>query len=223
MMFASVEEYIDKLLEDFQQRSEQREFQFDDVAVTINPGVFPSDSPYTYSPQSTLLAVKKDIENGIINTDEEYSILDLGTGCGIFSVWLSKHLPNARITAVDVHPQSIENARLNFDRCGIDVTLKQSDFFKQLEQSFDLIVTSIPFVDDWSERPFKQESLYRFWKTVGDHLSSNGVIYFNWADWADFDLAEQVAQENGFVSESFGEFDLPLGQYTWRTYRFKKK
>lgn len=45
----SYKEYIEAFRLDYEGRTEQRDFQVEDAKITLFPGVFPSDSPYTYS------------------------------------------------------------------------------------------------------------------------------------------------------------------------------
>jgi release factor glutamine methyltransferase len=74
-------------------------------------------------------------------------ILDLGTGSGCVAVTLAKHLPQARVTAVDVSPTALEVARSNAARHGAALCLVQGDWFSALDgERFDLIVANPPYV-----------------------------------------------------------------------------
>ena len=49
--------------------------------------------------------------------DQPLKILDIGTGSGCIALALAHHLPNAKITAIDINPQAIalatENTKIN--------------------------------------------------------------------------------------------------------------
>lgn len=221
ILFPSYKKYIDAFRIDYEQRNTTREFQFEDLNITLYPGVFPSDSPYTFSSQSIILSLKREIENGYLSTEKALNILDLGTGSGIFASYLAKHLPNSNITASDVNESALQNAQFNFEKNNLHVSLVKSNLFEQIPDTFDVIVTSIPFVDDWSTVPPLQDTLEKFWAQVKSHLNPDGTIYFNWADWANFEKMETTAENHGFKVIHVDEYPLPLGQYVWRTYRFK--
>lgn len=80
--------------------------------------------------------------------DREISCLDLGTGSGVLAVCLARYLPLARVTAVDLSREALslarENAELNnvFNR----IDFLESDWFNQVEGTFDLIVSNPPYI-----------------------------------------------------------------------------
>lgn len=77
-------------------------------------------------------------------------ILDVGTGCGVIALMLAQRFPVARITAVDVHAHSVEEAASNFiaspwcDR--LEARLQD---FNDMETvgAFDLLVSNPPYFD----------------------------------------------------------------------------
>jgi len=78
-----------------------------------------------------------------------YNILDLGTGSGCIAVLLTKFLPNAKISAVDISGRAIqlakENARLN----KVEIDFIQSDLFNTVDyrlSTIDLIVSNPPYI-----------------------------------------------------------------------------
>lgn len=76
------------------------------------------------------------------------SIVDVGTGSGCIAVALARHLPAARIGAVDISPRALTVARRNTQRHGVAgrVILVQADLLQPVAGPFDLIVSNPPYV-----------------------------------------------------------------------------
>lgn len=79
-------------------------------------------------------------------------ICDVGTGSGILAVCAAKHLPNARVTALDVSPAALAVARTNASDHGVAERIRwlQSDLFSVVppEERFDFIVSNPPYVGE---------------------------------------------------------------------------
>ncbi len=78
-------------------------------------------------------------------------ILDVGTGSGAIAIALAQHLPNARITAVDLSVAALEVAVSNAARHALADRIRcvQSDLLDGLtngEVSYDVIVSNPPYV-----------------------------------------------------------------------------
>jgi release factor glutamine methyltransferase len=77
-------------------------------------------------------------------------IADVGTGSGIVAVAVAKHLPGARITALDISPAALEVARTNAAEHGVSerIELIESDLLRAVEArpQFDFIVSNPPYV-----------------------------------------------------------------------------
>ncbi len=89
----------------------------------------------------------------------DLEIADVGTGSGVLAVCAAKHLPQARLTAVDISPAALEVARHNVDQFGLSdrIELAASDLLSALpaERQFDVIVSNPPYV---SSAEFEQLS-----------------------------------------------------------------
>ncbi|HEX9652355.1 MAG TPA: peptide chain release factor N(5)-glutamine methyltransferase [bacterium] len=88
-------------------------------------------------------------------SERALAILDIGTGSGCIAVALAKHLPNARITAIDVSDAALtvasENARRN-EVAGL-IEFRKLDFFSinllsELADEFNAIVSNPPYISD---------------------------------------------------------------------------
>src|SRR5690606_247939 len=77
--------------------------------------------------------------------DPVRTALDLGTGCGVQALHLSRH--SAGVVATDVNPRALALASLTAGLNGLDVDLRQGSLFEPVAaERFDLIVTNPPFV-----------------------------------------------------------------------------
>lgn len=73
------------------------------------------------------------------------SILDLGTGTGIIGITLKK-MTNANVTLVDISEEALEIARKNALFHQVDVLLVQSDWFSNINNKYDLIISNPPYI-----------------------------------------------------------------------------
>ncbi len=77
-------------------------------------------------------------------------IADVGTGSGVLAICLAKHLPAARVTAIDVSPKALAVAKRNADRLGVAdrVQFVESDLFAVAPENarFDYVVSNPPYI-----------------------------------------------------------------------------
>ncbi|HUT92701.1 MAG TPA: peptide chain release factor N(5)-glutamine methyltransferase [Thermoguttaceae bacterium] len=78
------------------------------------------------------------------------TICDVGTGSGIIAVSAAKHLPSARVVAIDVSRSALEVARENVRAHGVEdrIELVESDLLAAVpaQRRFDFIVSNPPYV-----------------------------------------------------------------------------
>ena len=78
------------------------------------------------------------------------TIADVGTGSGIVAVTLAKHLPNAKVTMIDVSPAALKVAQGNAERTKVSDRIEaiESDLFAAVpaDRKFDLIVSNPPYI-----------------------------------------------------------------------------
>ena len=74
-------------------------------------------------------------------------VLDAGTGCGLIALMCAQRSAEARITAIDIHPPSVEEAVYNFTTSPWARRLEARliPFAEFAEKGFDLIVSNPPF------------------------------------------------------------------------------
>ena len=78
------------------------------------------------------------------------TICDVGTGSGIIAVAAAKHLPNSRVTAIDISPAALAVARGNAETHGLldRIEFLQSDLLGAVPRGrrFDFVVSNPPYV-----------------------------------------------------------------------------
>lgn len=84
------------------------------------------------------LALQKLVKGG--------SVLDLGTGSGAIAVSLAHARRDALVTATDTSPAALALAKRNAAAHSTSIQFVQSDWFEQIEGSFDLIVSNPPYI-----------------------------------------------------------------------------
>ncbi|MBE6196026.1 MAG: methyltransferase domain-containing protein [Rikenellaceae bacterium] len=82
---------------------------------------------------------------------EDRLLLDLGTGCGVIALMLAQRQADARITALDIDPDCVEQTRENAERSpwGGRITAVEApvqEFFPP--EPFDLIVSNPPYFEN---------------------------------------------------------------------------
>jgi len=84
----------------------------------------------------------------LIPAGADWRLLDLGTGTGNIAITLKKLRPELRVCATDVDPGSVDLARRNARRHGVDIDFVESNWYAQLDPRcrFDLIVSNPPYI-----------------------------------------------------------------------------
>jgi release factor glutamine methyltransferase len=78
------------------------------------------------------------------------AIADVGTGSGIIAVCLARHLPNSRVTAIDVSPAALSVAAENARQHGVAdrIAFVASDLFAKVpaDERFHIVASNPPYV-----------------------------------------------------------------------------
>jgi release factor glutamine methyltransferase len=79
---------------------------------------------------------------------EALRIADVGTGSGALAVTLARHLPAARVWAVDLSPDALQVATANVRRYGLEQRVLPvcADLLSALGGPLDLVVANLPYV-----------------------------------------------------------------------------
>lgn len=75
------------------------------------------------------------------------SVLDLGTGSGAIALAIKRHLPAARVVAVESSAAALAVARRNALKLGLEVDFRHGLWFEPVAgERFDLVVSNPPYV-----------------------------------------------------------------------------
>lgn len=87
-----------------------------------------------------------------LGAERPWRVCDVGTGSGILAVCAAKHLPQARVVALDISAAALDIARENAVRHQVAdrIEFYQSDLFADLppELQFDFVVSNPPYVSE---------------------------------------------------------------------------
>ena len=94
-------------------------------------------------------------------TGKEVEIVDLGTGSGCIALALAKLLPEAKLSAMDVSKEALEQARANAKDLGLEVAFFQADMLSDsLSQSYEVLVSNPPYVREQEKALMRDNVLY---------------------------------------------------------------
>lgn len=99
--------------------------------------------------------------NSIVERENPIKLLDIGTGSGCIAISLAKHLPNAKVYAMDVSKKALEIALYNAQQNDVELSLIEADVLSLdcLTDTFDIIVSNPPYVRNLEKKEIKYNVL----------------------------------------------------------------
>ena len=87
------------------------------------------------------------------------AILDLGTGSGAIAIALAALFPSIKLTAVDCSAEALAVAEKNSIENNVRdrISFVQSDWFENVEGTFDVIISNPPYVSEEEYRSLQPE------------------------------------------------------------------
>ena len=100
-------------------------------------------------------------------TNNQYSILDIGTGSGCIAVTLAAEIPEAKVTAWDISTEALHVAEKNAKRTNVHVSFMKTDILNVpltshpslLTSKYDLIVSNPPYICSCERKAMEQNVL----------------------------------------------------------------
>jgi len=129
------------------------------------------------------------------------SVLDVGTGSGCIAISLKKHLPNAKVFAVDISVEALKTAKENAKLNDVEIEFIEADILNlksDIEHSkFEIIISNPPYVTlhdktnmhtnvtDFEPHTalfVPEDDPLVFYKAIADfavnNLAPNGLLFF---------------------------------------------
>jgi release factor glutamine methyltransferase len=156
----SLEDVIDKILKKIPIQYILKKWSFYQGEYFLNENVL------IPRPETEIL-----VDYVISKLNDKKRILDLGTGSGCIAIELSKKLPTARITAIDISIEAIELAKKNNFQTENPVKFFTSNWFTDVNEKFDLIISNPPYISKDSNL---DESL-KFEPQIALYSKNNGL------------------------------------------------
>lgn len=164
-----------------------------------------------------------------VEGNNQFNILDIGTGTGCIAISLAKQLPNANVSAIDVSAKALEIASKNAQLNQVDINFIENDILKicdselDSETKFDIIVSNPPYVRQLEKQQMQDNVLNHephlalfvedenpliFYRAITQfatkNLKPNGELYF--------EINEYLGKEMIALLEEFGFKNIQLKQ-----------
>lgn len=199
------------LMQDIKSKTEPYIVNFQGVDLTILPGVF--------RPTTETLLLGSTIQ--VLPTDR---VLDITTGCGAAAAIAG--LQGASGLAVDINPQAVVNANMNFQSLGISMQAIESNLFQNVpEELFDVILCNPPYYEGTPTEPLEyaifggRNFLVELFTGMKQYLKPTGKALITYAEWAgDVDFFEKTATEKGYAFSVIGGKESDDRQRVYRLY-----
>ena len=78
-------------------------------------------------------------------------IIDLGTGSGVIGLTLEKRVNTNNVDLVDISKEALEVTKINKDNLNSKANLIESDFFNNINNKYDVIISNPPYIKDNDE------------------------------------------------------------------------
>lgn len=129
-------------------------------------------------------------------------IVDVGTGSGAIAISIAKHLPTAKVTAIDLSADALQIAQWNAEQHGVSerLTLVEGDLLGTIaeDRAIDIIVSNPPYIRD-----AEYEELD---KTVRDYEPKSALV----SGPLGTELIERLLQEAASRLRSGGQIIIEL-------------
>lgn len=155
------------------------------------------------------IETEKMVEFAIKYTPRNGTLIDIGTGSGAIAIAIKSHRPDIKVWATEVNDEALAVARRNVENLKLDITLEKSDLFDNVSQSFDVVATNLPYLQDNADlMPEVQKEpavalfggddgldIYRrFLKQLPAHLNLEGFLFTECDPWQQAQLKVEASK-----------------------------
>lgn len=176
--------------------SKTRIYRYDDIKLEVPPQVFHPGFFF-----STRVLMDYIIQLPLQDTN----FLELGCGSGLISIYAAKK--RASVTATDINPIAIEYLQKNSLVNKANITVIQSDLFKDIpEQAFDIIAINPPYYKKQPINPADYawycgengEYFETLFSGLKKYIHQQTEVLMVLFDGCDIDMIQNMAAKNGF-------------------------
>lgn len=149
---------------------------------------------FTINQNGAALPVTTDacVFGALVEFNQPKNILDLGTGTGLLLHFMAQKYPNATLTGIDIHPESLECAKTNTKQNNLtnNINLIEGDFLDPNTSypttNFDAIISNPPFFENQlksteptksKSRHFENGQMNQFFNKIDELLSPDGTAF----------------------------------------------
>lgn len=83
--------------------------------------------------------------------NQPLKVIDLGCGTGCIGITIKKKKPSSSVTLVDISEETLIVAQENARRLETEVTIINSDYFSNIKDKFDVVISNPPYIKDNEE------------------------------------------------------------------------
>ena len=112
--------------------------------------------------------IKKYFNNNI-------KVLDLCTGSGCIGLTLKKINPTLNLTLSDISKEALEVVNINKNNLNLDVNIKESDLFSNIDEKFDVIISNPPYI---SKTDLVDEIVLKNEPSLALYANNNGLEFY---------------------------------------------
>ena len=133
------------------------------------------------------------------------SLLELGAGSGLLSIYAAKK--GANVVATDINPISVECIRANAKENTVDIRTIQSDVFHNIsQQQFDFILVNPPYykknpssLSDYAWYCGEQgEYFQKLFQNLGSYIHEGSKVLMVLCDGCDLEMIKTMALKKNF-------------------------
>lgn len=205
------------------------------VAYSINiKGIELHIFPNVFSPK--YFTDSKWFSETVLKIVGQHKLLEIGTGTGIVALFAA--LNGAEVSATDINPDAVANAKYNFKKHNVKIKTYCGDIYEPIpkEEKFDFIFWNHPFNfgDNLDEDTllrggfdFQYKSLEKYIAGAHLHLNPNGKLLLGTGNFALLSKIKELAAKYDYKMKLLKKVEIPLAADSsidndYRIYEFVK-
>ena len=98
------------------------------------------------------------------------TVIDMGCGYGPIGIYIAKKYPDKKVFMYDINERAVDLSKINANLNDVEVIVKQSDLFTEVNFKADVIITNPPIRTG-------KKNVYRLYDEAYDRLNELGVFY----------------------------------------------